>query len=78
MSSEEKNWFKEIFQDDKGQMSSTRVLTMWGYALVTLMIVAELFWGKTTVIQAELYLTLIGVSAGGKQLAKGLEKSTKL
>ena len=72
------NWFIQFFQDDKGQMSSARLLSVWGYALVTLMVIAELFFGKTTVIQGELYLTLIGVSAGGKLASKGLEKTTKL
>ena len=65
--------FWQIFKDDQGNISSARIMSIWGYCLLTILVAVELVCGKT-VGQEDLYLWLIGASAGGKAAGKYFEK----
>ena len=64
-------WIKETFQDDNGRMSSGRILCFWGYVLITILIGVDFLSEQEVPI--DLYIWLIGASAGGKHASKFFE-----
>ena len=69
---------KQIFQDDEGHISCARVISIWGYIILTILLAVELIFDKSVSGSGQLYIWLIGASAGGKAAGKFLEKKPKI
>ena len=67
------NGLRELISDEKGKASTARILSIWGYLIVTFLIVMDLAFGQDIEGATTLYTWLIGASAAGKTIGKYIE-----
>ena len=68
-----KKGLREMVSDGNNHISMTRILSVWGYALLTVLLIMDAGFNKSIDNASTLYTWLIGASAGGKAAGKYIE-----